>query len=180
MRSEIDDFQGPVCIRSEDFHSRLYKWKRNNALFGDLMDQFNKCFGLILFFYIASFFICSTFKFFLVLNHWALDHRETAATTLFIILKELIFFTMTIYIPLKIRTEVIFTILVNLYRHSYSYVSFQSLIFTKKLRWLYFEDAALQQQVQHFPLLDLKSHRSNAFFIIPSVNLFLLFAIFFR
>ena len=106
MSSEVDYLHGPVCLQSEEFHHLLYKWKCNNALFSDLMDQFNRCFGPILLCFIGSFFICSTFKFFLTLNYWAVDDHLSAAATLIIILKQLTFFIAVIYVPRKISDEV--------------------------------------------------------------------------
>ena len=106
MCSEISQLQGPVCFRSEEVRNRLYKWKRNNVLFTDLMEHFNKSFGLILLFYVGTLFVCSTFKSFLIINYLTTKDYLTAIITLIIISNEIIFFVATLYIPHKIRNEV--------------------------------------------------------------------------
>ena len=106
LRSECDDLLDSVHIRADIIRSRLNDWKRKNALFGDLMDHLNRCFGPVLFLYVGTTFIKITIITFTLTSFLSTGYNNQFGFTLSLILCEIAYLMMTVYVPSKIRTEV--------------------------------------------------------------------------
>ena len=128
LRSEVDTLKASAFFEPRDIRARLEQWRRNVILFDDLLDHFNQCFGLILFFYVSKTFLQSAATCFSFVDFLKTERLEAFAIFLLNFAVGMIHFALTICVPQKIRDEVV--------------------EFTQQLRRLHFEDTALQHQVE--------------------------------
>ena len=96
-------------FRANNVRSRLNTLKSNCDLFGDLIVQFNRCFGPLLFVYVGATFIqisidCFVFAFVLRYN----PSYDAITSMLVTHLMVLLYFASTLHAPQKIQNEVKF------------------------------------------------------------------------
>ena len=106
LRSECDDLLDSVHLRADIIRSRLNDWKRKNALFGDLMDHLNRCFGPVLFIYVSTTFVKIAVTTFTLSSYMKIGYNSQLGFIYLGMFIEILYFVLTVYVPSKIRAEV--------------------------------------------------------------------------
>ncbi len=100
IQQDIDQIRR---VRSEHIHM----WKKKLNLAGELVNQINRCFGLILLISITHFFVDLIPHVFYIVNSISTTTQTQMAMGLFNVMRKLLFLWAVTYIPAKIHFNVI-------------------------------------------------------------------------